>query len=108
MRLYELDNSDEAVNLAIAMDQLKTDVETGTIDYSMPVDEFLDYLAEFDVIIDPDDLLKIVKVPPLSTVIHNANASMVEFKGKHEKDDSNERPDNDANTIKQMAKRAMK
>lgn len=108
MRLFEFDSSDEDINLVVAVDQLKADLDSGNIDPNMTVDELLDYFMQHDVILDISDLYNMLNEPPMNTVLSNINDKEVEFKGFEKKKELEKGEDISSKTVEQMAKRAMK
>lgn len=108
MRLFEFDGNTEDLELVVAIDQLKIDLDSGKVDPEMTVDQLLDYFMEHDIILDISDLYNMINESPLDQVISNINDKNVEFKGFEKKKDLKTDKDVSSNTVKQMAKRAMK
>lgn len=113
MRLHEIfENQRDRENalvtkIAAITNQLKQDVEDGSVPEEYTVDNLLDYFRSYDVILDVTDLYNMIKIPPLKNLISNIQGDDVIFKGQ----DSNdlEQPEDESKKIvAQMAKSAMK
>jgi hypothetical protein len=109
MLLCEFDQDRALVAKIVALtNQLKHAREAGTIGDDFTVDQLLQYFQKYDVILDPQDLYNMIKVPPLKNVIKNIQGDAVIFVGQEEK--STEKPEggDSEKVVKQMAQRAMK
>ena len=109
MFLFEFDGADPlSTKLIVLVNQLKTDVDNGTVDTSSyTTDEFLQYLQDKgDIVLDVTDLYDMIKNPPLNTVIKNIQGDKVIFKGH---DDTQVAPDqtHSQQVVGQMAQSAM-
>lgn len=82
MRLYEFADVDPMVTKLVAVtDQLKTDLETGEANPNMSLTEFMQYLKNYDVIVDKTDLYDMIKTMPLKSLISNIQGDKIIFKG---------------------------
>lgn len=104
MRLYEF--ADPLIPQLIAVsDQLQSDLEDGTIQPEMSLEEFIQYLQAFGITLDPNDLYNMIKKPPMNQYISNIKGDQVIFKGFG----TIEQPEDEKKKIvKQMASSAMK
>lgn len=83
MRLYEF--TDPLIPRLIAVaGQLQSDLETQEVDGQMTVDQLLQYLSQYDIVVDVTDLYNMIKNPPLNKVISNIQGDQVIFKGQEE------------------------
>jgi hypothetical protein len=107
MRLVELSENPIITKIVAISDQLKTDLEDGTILPNMSMEDFIKYLQEYDVPIDPNDLYKMIKKPPLNKLISNIKDGQIVFKGFNSNTEPKPEQDN-KKIVKQMAKSAQK
>ena len=110
MRLFELDlDSELNTKLVVAADQLKTDLDNDKLNFGMTTDQLLKYFANYDIILDVDDLYNMYKFPPLDKVISNIQGDDIVFKGKEDPEgiDPDQKSDNEK-TVEKMAKSALK
>ena len=108
MFLFELDGADPlSTKLIVLVNQLKADIESGSIDpSSYTTEEFLQYLQDNGgIVLDVTDLYDMIKNPPLNTVISNIQGDKVVFKGH----DTQPAPDQTQSqqVVGQMAQSAM-
>lgn len=104
MRLYEF--ADPLIPKLIAVsDQLQSDLESGTIQPEMSLEEFIQYLQAFGITLDPNDLYNMIKKPPMNQYISNIKGDQVIFKGFGTIDQPE---DEKKKIVKQMASSAMK
>ena len=103
MRLYEFAQSPLIPKLIAVSDQLKSDLDDGTIQPEMSLQEFIEYLQAFDITLDPNDLYNMIKNPPLNKLISNIKGDQVIFKGFGTLDQPE---DEKKKVVKQMAKSA--
>jgi hypothetical protein len=83
MRLYEFTDPLIPRLMAVA-GQLQHDLETQEVDGQMTVDQLLQYLSQYDIVVDVNDLYNMIKNPPLNKVISNIQGDQVIFKGQEE------------------------
>lgn len=113
MRLHEIfENQRDSENalvtkIAAITNQLKQDVEDGSVPEEYTVDNLLDYFRSYDVILDVTDLYNMIKIPPMDKVISNIQGDDVIFKGQ-DADDLEQPEDESKKIVAQMAKSAMK
>lgn len=82
MRLREFASADPTVTKLVAVtDQLKADLEKGQTDANMSVDDFLQYLKKYDILLDKSDLYDMIKLLPLKKLITNIQGDNIIFKG---------------------------
>ena len=111
MRLHEIfENQRDRENalvtkIAAITNQLKQDVEDGSIPEEYTVDNLLDYFRSYDVILDVTDLYNMIKVPPLDRLISNIQGDDVIFKGNEPAPEAE--PDENQKIVAQMAQNAM-
>ena len=109
MLLCEFDQDRALVAKIVALtNQLKHAREAGTIGDDFTVDQLLQYFQKYDVILDPQDLYNMIKVPPLKNVIKNIQGDAVIFVGQEEKSTEKPAGGDSEKVVKQMAQRAMK
>ena len=107
MHLFELANPDPIITSLVAVsDQLKSDIDSGERDPKMSVDELLDYFQKYDLTLDRNDLYKMIKKPPLKSVISNIKGDEVVFKGHSEPEEPTD--SQNQKIVKQMATNAAK
>lgn len=105
MRLYEFAQDPLIPKIIAVSDQLKSDLDDGTIQPEMTLQDFIEYLQVYDITLDPNDLYNMIKKPPLSKLISNIKGDQVIFKGFG----TIEQPEDEKKKIvKQMASSAMK
>lgn len=86
MRLFEF--TDPIVTRLVAVaDQLQSDLESGEIGQDMNVDQLLQYLSNYDIVVDKTDLYNMIQKPPLKNVITNIQGDDVVFKGEETADE---------------------
>jgi len=107
MRLFELENGFDDATLVAVVDQLKTDLEDGKLNFGMTTDQLLDYFQDYDIILDVTDLYNMIQVPPLDKVIDNIQGDEVVFKGQNDSENPDQESEQEK-TVAQMAKKAMK
>jgi hypothetical protein len=109
MLLFELDSPPETVKLIALVNKLKSDIDNGKGKTDWTTDEFLEYLQLNGINLDPTDLYKMIKNPPLSNVIINIQNGKVIFKGQQETTPDTPPPEaeDSKKVVKQMANRAM-
>lgn len=108
MRLFEFDDSDIDIKLAVIVDELKTELDNGELADSIPTDEFLDRLEARGVPLDIEQLREKIQEKPLSDVVSNMDDDNVEFNGNSNDDlDFDDQADQEK-VVAQMAKSAMK
>lgn len=110
MFLFEFDQDSALVSKVVALtNQLEQDLDDGVIGTDYTVDDLLNYFQQYDVILDANDLYNMIKVPPLKGVIRNIKGDKVIFRGQEEPKTDVGSPESDGkDTVKQMAKHAMK
>ena len=81
MRLYEFAQDPLITKIVTVADQLKSDLDDGTIQPEMSLQDFIEYLQVFDITLDPNDLYNMIKKPPLNKLISNIQGDQVIFKG---------------------------
>jgi hypothetical protein len=91
--------------ITVVVDQLKTELDGGELTGEFTVDNLLQYLQQYDIIVDKNDLYNMIKYPPMNRLISNIQADKVIFKGQEEVT-----PDTDKSQdiVKSMAKDAAK
>lgn len=107
MLLCEFDEPLDS-NLVVAMDRLAHDLDSGKIVDEWTVDQLLNYLEKYDIILDVSDILKLYKKPPMKKVINNIQNDKVVWRSEDMPTDSGNPTDNNEKTVKQMADRANK
>lgn len=107
MLLYEFDSDPLTVKLVTVMNQLKSDVDSGKIQDNWNTDQLLDYLQQYDIMLDKMDLYNMIKNPPLNKVISNIQGDRVIFKGQSG-DEPNADETENQKVVQQMAQDAMK
>lgn len=108
MRFVEFANADSEQNsLVVAVDQLKSDLDSGKLMPEMPTDLFLRYLRKYGVFLDTSNLYDMYQEEPFSGVIQDVNDRAVTFKGQ-DAPEVDEPQDEKQQTVKQMADRAAK
>lgn len=109
MRLYELDADPMAQlnKLVVVTSQLEKDLEDGIV-YDWDVDTLLKYFRKYGLQIDKDQLYGMIQGDPLRKVVKNIQGDKVIFKGQSETNIADAPPSRDKDTVKQMAKKAMK
>lgn len=115
MRLYEFvdaqDSNAMAASIVAVSNQLKQHVEDGSIDPdNFTVDQLLDTFQNNDIILDVQDLYKMMEKPLLQGVIANIQGDKVVFKG-HEPvniEPGQDKESDNEKTVDKMAKSAMK
>lgn len=115
MRLYEFvdaqDSNAMAASIVAVSNQLKQHVEDGSIDAdNFTVDQLLDTFQDNDIILDVQDLYKMLDKPLLKSVISNIQGDKVIFKG-HEPvtiQPGQDKESDSEKTVDKMAKSAMK
>ena len=106
MRLFEFAGPDPIVTRLVAIsDQLKNDIDSGEISMDMTTDQLLQYLAQYDIVVDKTDLYNMVKKPPLKNVISNIQGDNVVFKGE-ETPDKGSSKDDSKSVVAKMANQA--
>lgn len=106
MRLFEFDITDPvATNLAVAIDQLKHDIDSGKYNPEWSVDQLLRYFEKLGVQIDRTDLYSMIKTPPLKDVVANIKGDKVVFRGHESMPPA--QPDENQKIVKQMAQSAL-
>lgn len=105
MRLYEFATDPLIPKLIAVTDQLKSDLDDGTISSDMSLDTFIKYLQEFDITLGANDLYNMMKKPPLNQLISNIKGDQVVFKGYGTIDQPE---DEKKKIVQQMAKSAQK
>jgi hypothetical protein len=102
--------SPKITRLVTVIDQLKTDLDNGKIKSQWTVDQLLSYFRKYDIIIDKNDLYKMIKKPPLKNIISNIQGDKVVFKGQDSKvpDIKSTTPDDQKKIVAQMAKNTLK
>lgn len=108
MRLFEFTEADPIVTRLVAItDQLKSDLENKEVDPTMTTDQLLQYLANYDIVVDTSDLYNMIQKPPLKNVISNIQGQNVIFKG-YEGDGAEPNPPQDQSqkVVSQMANKA--
>lgn len=103
MRLYEFATDPLIPKLIAVSDQLKTGLEDGTLPTEMTLEQFIEYLQEYDITLDPNDLYNMIKKPPLNDLISNIKGDQVVFKGFGTVDQPE---DEKKKIVQQMAKSA--
>jgi hypothetical protein len=111
MFLSEIAEPDPKITrLVTIVDQLKTDVDNGKMKSDWTVDQLLSYFRKYDIIIDKNDLYKMIKKPPLKNAISNIQGDKVIFKGQ-ESEKAEVEPtttDDQKKIVAQMAKNTLK
>lgn len=103
MRLYEFATDPLIPKLIAITDQLKSELDDGTIKPEMTLEEFIKYLQDYGITLDPDDLYNMIKNPPLKDLISNIKGDQIIFKGYG----TVEQPEDEKKKIvKQMAQSA--
>lgn len=103
MRLYEFATDPFIPKLVTVADQLKSDLDDGTIQPQMSLQDFIEYLQVYDITLDPNDLYNMIKNPPLNKLISNIQGDEIIFKDFG----TVEQPDDEKKKIvQQMAKSA--
>jgi hypothetical protein len=102
--------SPKITRLVTVVDQLKTDLDNGKIKSNWTVDQLLNYFRKYDIIIDKNDLYKMIKKPPLKNAISNIQGDTVVFKGQSGKTPDIEptTSDDQKKIVAQMAKNTLK
>lgn len=102
MFLFEL-QSPLIPKLTVIVDQLKTELDNGELTGEFTVDNLLQYLQQYDIIVDKNDLYNMIKYSPMNRLISNIQADKIIFKGQTEVT-----PDTDKSQdiVKSMAKDA--
>jgi hypothetical protein len=111
MFLSEIAEPDPKITrLVTIVDQLKTDVDNGKIKPDWTVNQLLSYFRKYDIIIDKNDLYKMIKKPPLKNAISNIQGDKVIFKGQESEkaDVKPTTPDDQKKIVAQMAKNTLK
>jgi len=103
MRLYEFAQDPLIPKLIAVSDQLKTDLDDGSIQPEMTLQVFIQYLQEYGITLDPNDLYNMIKNPPLNDLISNIKGDQVIFKGYGTLDQPE---DEKKKVVQQMAKSA--
>lgn len=80
MRLYEFTQDPLIPKIVAVADQLKSDLDDGTIQPEMTMQEFIEYLQVFGITLDPNDLYNMIKQPPLNKLISNIQGDQIVFK----------------------------
>jgi hypothetical protein len=106
MRLFELAENPIVTKLVAITDQLKTDLEQENILPNMSTEDFLQYLQEYDINVDINDLYNMVKKPPLDKLISNIKDGEVIFKGFSEETNPEQDKDKNEKIVQKMAKSA--
>jgi len=107
MLLFEFDDPQDS-NLVVAVDRLAHDLDSGKIVDEWTVEQLLNYLEEYDIILDVSDILKLYKKPPMKKVISNIQGDKVVWRSDNMPTDSGNPTDSNEKTVKQMADRANK
>lgn len=109
MRLYELDADpmEQLNKLIVVTAQLKNDIDKG-ITYDWDVDTLLKYFRKYGVLIDTNDLYNMIQAKPLNSIIKNIQGDKIIFKGQQQSKLPDQPSDKDKDTVKKMAKKAMK
>lgn len=109
MLLYELDIPKSLlVKLVAITSQLKSEIDQGKQKDEWTVGELLSLYRANGIILDQSDLYDMIKEPPLNKTISNIQGSLVKFKG-HDNDKNTDSVGQDGkDTVKKMAKNAMK
>jgi hypothetical protein len=103
MRLFEFATDPLITKLVAVTDQLKNELDDGSIDPEMSLENFIQYLQEYGITLDTNDLYNMIKKPPLNDLISNIQADQVIFKGYG----TVEQPEDEKKkVVKQMAKSA--
>lgn len=105
MRLYEFAQDPLIPKLVAVSDQLKSDLDDGSVQPDMSLEGFIKYLQQYGITLDPNDLYNMIKNPPLNQLISNIKGDQVVFKGYGTVD---EPEDEKKKVVKQMANKAMK
>jgi hypothetical protein len=111
MFLSEIAEPDPKITrLVTIVNQLKTDVDNGKMKSDWTVDQLLNYFRKYDIIIDKNDLYKMIKKPPLKNAISNIQGDKVVFKGQEGEipDIESTTPDDQKKIVAQMAKNTLK
>jgi hypothetical protein len=108
MRLFELEADNLATSIVVVADQLKSDIEDGSLDTTMTTDDLLQLFQDYNVPLDRDQLFSMYKVPPLDKIIDNINDDVVTFKGGNSSAGLEDEASEQEKTVAQMAKSAMK
>jgi hypothetical protein len=111
MFLSEIAEPDPKITrLVTIVNQLKTDVDNGKIKSDWTVDQLLNYFRKYDIIIDKNDLYKMIKKPPLKNAISNIQGDKLVFKGQEGEtpDIESTTPDDQKKIVAQMAKNTLK
>lgn len=109
MYLFEFDFTLDNTKLIVLANQLKDDLQNNEIDPdNFTLEELQDYFQKYDIILDSEDLYKLIQVPPLKSVISNIQGNHVAFVGHDDSTEHQNTPKDDTkNTVKQMAKSAL-
>lgn len=91
--------------ITVVVDQLKTDLDNGELTGEFTVDNLLQYLQQYDIMLDKNDLYKMIKYPPMNRLISNIQADKIVWKGKEEVPAD---ADKSQEVVKNMAKDAAK
>jgi len=103
MFLFEL-QSPLIPKITVVVDQLKTELDDGELTGEFTVDNLLQYLQQYDIVVDKKDLYNMIKYPPMNKLISNIQADKVIFKGQEEVDSD---PNKSQEIVKSMAKNAL-
>jgi len=105
MRLYEFATDPLIPKLIAVSDQLKSDLDDGSIQPEMTLQTFIEYLQAFGITLGANDLYNMIKKPPLNQLISNIKGNQVVFKGYGTIDQPE---DEKKKIVQQMAKSAQK
>jgi hypothetical protein len=109
MLLYELDIPKSLlVKLVAITSQLKSEIDQGKQKEEWTVGELLALYRANGIILDQSDLYDMIKEPPLNKTISNIQGSLVKFKGHGDGGDVDAAGQDSKDTVKKMAKDAMK
>jgi hypothetical protein len=109
MLLYELDIPNSLlVKLVAITSQLKSEIDQGKQKEEWTVGELLALYRANGIILDQSDLYDMIKEPPLNKTISNIQGSLVKFKGHGDGGDVDSAGQDSRDTVKKMAKDAMK
>ena len=115
MKLFELFEatdfeSDDPLRVATTavLSQIKSDISDTGYKGKFTVKALLSKLADNGVKLTHADLLELVKEEPWSNLIADIKGDKVVFKGEPDEHSANEQPDETADTMDRMAKRASK
>jgi len=105
MFLREFTDNSLAVRLSSVVRQLKARRDDTAAKEPMSVRSFINHLRDNDLYVTKEDLIDMIKNPPLKNIIHNIKGDRVVFKGDSSTD-ADQPSDDTEDTLDTMSRRA--